>query len=1247
VSLRGIGLAALGASSRGGRSSYVDALDAISASYEDKPTPYRGTAPVTGFLELISRPGWAARAALSGDLQAAGKHIVQMAADIPFGGWIDKELSLTRLLPDEWKYAGSYDITSEGEKYEASDMLDAWGVDTAKKGSWARFGVDIGLGIFTDPLSLVSGPAGGIGRKALTGAVSSRGRTVLKGALEKGMTGRSPLLRTGSAANLDDALIEAIVKGNNYDASMATALKKEAAVSRKAGEKALEKVEQGKVKFGYRAAPFGIPGTDPKRRFKGEFFWEQRPEHEMLNAVDWLRANGHIDSPGGLMIGLPFKEPWFNLFGQKRVDAYLRSVQSLKGAYEGASKLWGWSTSAVGSLWDRTLGMAHLVPAGAGDEARYLQGQNRMLDSFARDDVALAYTIDDELKALRGPNHWDELNDTQKETLNFFDDMSLVLGKDAEKKLNTSFREALATGRYGPTLSDNFKAVMAPYLVQHAGLSHKDAIRRAAKLKKKMFQSLKKGDDFKVPSQYLGNIPGDIVFKLPQYLTEQHLRARFGNRYDQMTHFRGINKYIETHFPSQMHARNLYRKSEDPLNWPQSSWDRFADDFKKANEEEVRQSLAGQVPDDLLDDAVKNQLDQMAPTRQSVTEQIANFDYRQYHDFLRSARDNVLDTVTDSRLSRKVSQIAPNQGGELRLTIPEIAHRRLVNDNRARAAREANIYTQQIALLNPEIDADVLTKYFQDSLGEVVFTPSAIGKILVGGEIPLRNAGYDAAAKFEPNEMFLKQAAKGEISPIIARRTSTGEIERSWRYPGFNRFFKPALTSMNPAFHVGNNAGSILMGAMDPDVGWTGVGAMLHMGGQVVGIDSAQAWKSYTKALHTDPKKSIIGMHEVSQLSGTVGDTGLTHVEFIELARTMLGGGWSNDASDLMSHAGDFMSLMSLKEVGGVARIPKEVFEAWRAFGENVGNFSENHFRLNALIKKLEAGKAKDAAVNEVRNIYVNYEKQGKVEQWLRTYFPFIRFRIGGVAWTRAVLTRPRVLMPVASSQRATGDMTDPRDPDQLPAVWDKLDVTLPGGWRVPTRAGAESTLETLGGFKGMGARRLMGELHPIGSFMLEQAIDKSLWSGKKFASDTTAKGIERLFGEEKVSRWGDKRAVIDGLYKEIIHTTPVSRLLRTAGDIYESAVADEPGSFGRGILKTLTGIKKRKIEEDEKLKYRMKTIIAQLLESGDIYTFEKALSATTEEETPLLVRNAISDYASALKQIRERRKLDAASRGQ
>ena len=88
MSLLGLGLAA----ARGSEDESWADIYQREFSAQGAPSVYRGTAPVSGFLDLISRPGWALRSLAAGDVAAAGKHIAMIANDIPFG-WIDRKFS--------------------------------------------------------------------------------------------------------------------------------------------------------------------------------------------------------------------------------------------------------------------------------------------------------------------------------------------------------------------------------------------------------------------------------------------------------------------------------------------------------------------------------------------------------------------------------------------------------------------------------------------------------------------------------------------------------------------------------------------------------------------------------------------------------------------------------------------------------------------------------------------------------------------------------------------------------------------------------------------------------------------------------------------------------------------------------------------------------------------------------------------------------------------------------------------------
>ncbi len=159
---------------------------------------------ISNVLRFISRPGFAVRSLLKGDYRAALKNIGQIGLDLPTAGFINRDLNLasiaTVFLPEDYEIPE--ELTRQEERPEFSDVLEAWGFQpAASRGFWERLAIDVGGGIITDPLTLLSGPGKGIasglggplagdtGRKATETVLSTVG-TSAKGQAAIGAMGR-------------------------------------------------------------------------------------------------------------------------------------------------------------------------------------------------------------------------------------------------------------------------------------------------------------------------------------------------------------------------------------------------------------------------------------------------------------------------------------------------------------------------------------------------------------------------------------------------------------------------------------------------------------------------------------------------------------------------------------------------------------------------------------------------------------------------------------------------------------------------------------------------------------------------------------------------------------------------------------------------------------------------------------------------------------------------------------------------
>ena len=1289
MGLLGLGLAA--ATKAGDDSSWED-IHLRQFGTPEMPSSYKGTAPVSGFLELISRPGWALRSALGGDWAAAGKHLVQMAADIPFGGWVDKKLSLMNLAPDEWKYPGSYDITTEKEKYEFTDMLERWGVQGLPvKGSWGRFGIDVVGGVL-DPLSFIGSPAGGLARSALKNTTTTMGRSMLKTALVSGKSGKSDLLRQFGTHDqgLDDILIHAMEKSQALDPRAVGILKEEAKWSRLA-EKA-EKRGGRELGEGYGPLGAGFQTTDPatglQRMTKGSFFWESRSSPEMQQLTDWLIKEGHVDAPGGITVGIPFTSIESKAAHPiDRVSNYLRENQTLMGSSFRTMELaMGGLSETVGSLWSRAQGMkySHLIPGAAKGEAQRLKGEVRLLDNFARDDVTVAYTLDKEFQAElakagfnRAPTFWDELDPVYRNMLNLMDEAPGIIGEgEATVK---ALKELL---KFEDTASPAFKRTLMPFFVAKAGMTNAQALKKANSVKREALNAIRNGQDYTYKKIAGAADDADMLFKSPFRVVDDYSPA--SKKQDILSYERehqiSIKQALDNDIfqagsrPHQqllalagraLKADEWYKANELAGEVGRWTLDDAKKIFKKESLEfvetqfpmhfqakgfskDLKKTPLSNWPKDLWDDAKALNPEIM----QQITDELGRLEYGSAALMLKKARNLALDSVVDSKRGRPVSGLRTLQGGEYKLTIPEVAHKRLLADNRRLAHAESAHYIRKIAEegVEPDVSAEALSEFFKDMFGEVTFERGVIRKLLAGGAIPLKIMGTQAE-NLKPYEIV----APGEKSSFGYKVLKEGSVQKVFHWPGVNKFYKPLLTShpTNPAYHVGNSVGSIFMLASDDRIGWSGVGAVLDMLGGYLGIaKSPHTMKAYSQALHMDPRKSMLGMHKVAAIPGLAinkGGVKYTHQEFVEAARKFLGGGMSMDAADLMADVGSAMGSLAKQKQNPVLRYNPLTSEAWRKAGENMSNYAENHLRLHGFKKLLESGMDADKAGAQVQKLLVDYSVQGPTDQLLRDIFPFIRFRLGSLAWTRAVLTRPRKLWLPATTQRAADFGEEPRDISKPTTSWDKLDVAIPG-YTIPTRAGAEVTLGSMGAAASLlpgstAARGLAGELHPILKYALESTTDRDMWSGKKFASDTRARGIEKWVAKEGMSRWGADRPEIDGVLKKLLHSSPISRQLNTANKIFEIFEKEELGGVVGG-LKIAISLKERQKDALQELKHRLKVLLAEKQSTGELYSFEKILSAKPAELTDPSLKLLLQDYQRVLFKLRDQAKREALGRG-
>ena len=1101
-------------------------------------------------------------------------------------GWIDKRLSLSNALFD------TGDITDEDEKYEFSDLLEQWGMPAPREGTWSRTGVDI-LGGIIDPLTFIGGPLAGMGRKALVGAGTTVGREILEASLKSGRSGFSKLLKSPQ----------------QWDAL-------------KARDPVAAAARLDEIVFDYLPAKAqGRPGVS-----RGNIEWENLAEDELEDVVRGLRKDMHVDTPSISSVGIPFGP--HKAFGTGAGEKFFEKFPAME-------MLWRYKDHAIGSLWDRTFKYAHMLPPGFRSVVNKAIGDRTARDSFARDNIYKTYATDPISVNARNapgstPSTWDLIDDDElKNALNFY----VPLGTKESPTTQATLVETLLKNVDGidnstvPVVASELRGILKEEL--------KDQLRSGNIVSRGAAGDAVTLDFDALTQRVLSNY--NLNYAAPA-LSGQAKPFRVFADLDPP----GGKKWAST-LKNPQHA-NFDAQAE---NWAEFVL-RGVSGQIQAREIVSKLSAAGT-------DAAW-QVGQAKRLQPALDKALREGDFGDYAKGVQGIWEQAIDApmnVPGSDYSWLVDKKGKNANishpdlyvpGEAGMTVPEIAHQRLLKAS----ARVAHNYSKELSRkLVPSlgIDTRVFDDYMDHVFGEVAPDRGLIRKLLAGGEIS------DELVPASQAKNAVLGTKQGAFSAVKTYRTKEGLLRRKTVWGGVNRMWKPLLTSAptNVDYHFRNTLSSVFMLATDPNVGWTGVEAALKMPAMMLGFKNKNM-EAYLKALHTDPRKSVEGMKALGGLSGTVGKTGLTHKQFIEAARTFLGGGKSHDTADLMRELGDTMALLQ-HHTG--KKVPERMATAFARAGENMSNWVENQMRLHSFQKNLEAGLTVTDAAKATQRTLVDYSVQSKFDRMVRDIFPFIRFRIGSMAWTGAVMTRPRNLGQIAQLHRSSEERQAVADPNRPRGEWDNLNISLPGipgifpeGVEIAPGIGAQSTLENFGillGGVSLGNygnfKQIMTEAHPVFRVLLDATYGKELYSGKPFASDVRAEGYQKLLPGVTMgkSRWGVEREEINGVVKALLDNSPISRQLRLVNKAF--SVAEGEIGAGEAIFRQTTGIRAVQKDELRDLKNKLAALIKMKIDDGSIYEYLMPLSSRSPEDTPPEIKLLLEQMKNVRGRIRDRRK--------
>ena len=163
------------------------------------------------FFRFLSRPGFAFRSLISGDLEGAGRNVAQFANEIPLGGMVSPKLTVTNAIDTFMELIGlgekidlPRDLTTQAQRPEFSDVVYRWGGPHPASLGWGeKLGLDVVGGLLTDPLTLVGGLGKGPSAKALAGATRPQQQAMLVKGLRSSALGAEAL--TAEAARVEAA----------------------------------------------------------------------------------------------------------------------------------------------------------------------------------------------------------------------------------------------------------------------------------------------------------------------------------------------------------------------------------------------------------------------------------------------------------------------------------------------------------------------------------------------------------------------------------------------------------------------------------------------------------------------------------------------------------------------------------------------------------------------------------------------------------------------------------------------------------------------------------------------------------------------------------------------------------------------------------------------------------------------------------------------------------------------------------
>lgn len=1144
---------------------------------------------LSNLSRLISRPGWALRSALSGDIEGAARNVGQLVLDLPTGGFLDRRLNMASLanvlLPKAYELPE--ELTTRQQRPEFTDLLGRWGVASPESMGWGeRLALDVVGGAFTDPLTLLGG-GGGLRAGALSGLGRGEAQAAVAQALKETLPGRAAL-ESAQREVLGDVLGRFSLRAERAGrARTALSLEDLTATQRARIERAIEGRAAENVFWG-RA-----PGVEVGPRVGR--FGETLGADSLDAGLRALEADGLAKKAGHLYWKFPFQDV-----------ARAKSTGATWGAIGRFGTAPGWARE-IALNYDKTRPLVQAADTAVSEAIRWVQGNlydRRLwgkvpdgLREAARSGFAKrqgAERTADELVhgAFRGftPEEreamgriWSEAADTYQELIGSLDELSRpgTMARAARGAVGAMAGSAAAEGS--------------------EALAHFGRGRRAAQEILGVAANPGAPLDAATRARALELIQGEqgrrvLSSRVARQAIEDAITAVGGEaRRADVERAMGIYTKTMAEIPPELHRLGRWSDSKgNPFYLPHQAQILFHQLASEAFDNEPLQKAIGSVFEKgrkhLTQLDYANELKRIANEHNVPFEALDDLQNLDIADLMRMRLYAHARTVERAELWNKATRLGMKRGDDF--------HRYVL-------------------------------RQFEDSYatnGEGFMAKLAVA--LGGGKVrmPVGNASPEWRELAEKRG-WLRKVDGEQIAEI--------------NWPGINWVYKPLLTShpQNVGFHVRNVASAVAMGLFDNQIGGA-VGARVLpfvKNSGVVRTLTREGWSgdeiaNFVRAMSPDLDEAARGADAVRALGKRVGN--YTATEVLGQVKNLLGRRGVSQA-DLMGQLSEIDRYGHLVQGQNASRI-RQGFDWWTRLGEKISNHVENSFRINAYMQLIEKGVRPTDAVRRVGKAFVDYSVNSQTEYVLRQVIPFARFSIGSAAWLRPMAERPLASVIAARARYSAEGIAGSEGTYVPEQVRESLALPLPwrdekGNMQFLTSLGFphEVAVQVLGLTTPVGLRRTgLGGIHPVLRLPSEATVNRSFYFGSDWGEYRKAPNwLPDALTEEVKLPGGRIRREIEGPWNELMGALPTSRLGATLNKIM-----DERRSSWDKVFNAVTGARTLSVDQKAELKKKLVAYLQQKASAGQVGKVEQFFSRLDPEDTP-------EDLKLILQTLRETKK--------